>query len=236
MTTYLDIANQIKNRTDLTPSSFVTPAELLEAINSSSAAQHGMIAENWGADYLLTETYLQGAAGSESLPLPSDFYKLIALDWKTGDGYAPVKRWEVSERNLSRASNIPGATYRLWYVPRYVNATSLAETFPEALQLQNWHEWVVLDVCIKAHVKQEVDPSPYMAQKAEVEARITKQSSHRDAAEPYTLLSDRDNWCDPWSGGYSNQHPVYQPECSPVKYRLHGNTLRLQPTNYWGWR
>jgi len=123
-------------------------------------------------------------------PLPTDFYALlgveVALNPADPNSWVTLRKFEFIQRNLWNFPNVytfygitnlryrlngnnlmivpiasAGQTVRIWYVPRpnqLITDTQIVDG------ISGWEEYVVVDACIKALVKQEQDVSQYMAQ------------------------------------------------------------------------
>lgn len=213
-----DIKTQVLYRCNIENSNFIADEEFLFMINSSAAELYEeLVAKH--EDYSATEAFFNLDAGVSRYALPSDFYKILALDVSTSDGYASLERWVWNERDryeravstsypyglrykitgqnldIKPAASAGANSYRLIYVPSYANATALTDNLDTAgnITQQNWHEYVVVDVCIKVQAKQETDASVFMAQKAQLLARIQKHAAQRDEGKPtYMAASDDD--------------------------------------------
>lgn len=226
MVTYQDLATQVLQRTDLEHSEFVSNEEMLSMLNSSAAELHELLAFKFSEDYWVSEqSYDTSTSSTSSLDLPSDFFKLIAFDQLMGDGYVSVGRYTLSTRDRY-SEDVDVGTYRLTYIPRYENATSLSDTLPDNYVLQNWYDYIVVDVSIKVLTKEESDASVLMMQKQSLLDRINRASGQRDAGEPICLA-------------YLQRPELYElprlRDKSPsVRYRLAGNKIKLvKQGNLW---
>lgn len=218
--TYSDLRQQILARCNLENSNFISPAEMLFELSSSTAALHGLLVNKF-EDYAVRESYVDLTSG-DLIPLPSDFWKLLALDYACGDGYREVEKGSVSERNNMGKGDPPSGIYRITYVPRYSRPETLADALPDYAELQNWYEYVILDVCIKIMMKEESDYTGYALQKKEMEARINAEAANRDAGKAEYL---------PGWELYEDEFddiPCYRESPLNVRYKLHdGNTIKL---------
>jgi hypothetical protein len=82
------------------------------------------------------------------------------------------------------AVSSPGS-YQMLYIPQaptLVNDTDSIDGY--WLAVNNWHEWVALDVAIKFYQKEGSDTSTLFMQKQALEALIIKSATARNAAEP----------------------------------------------------
>jgi hypothetical protein len=83
-------------------SAVFTDAVIMGYLNRSLAKLYDLLIQKW-ADYYLVETTLNTTAAQEYVTLPAAFYKLRALDLRSGSSpyysYTPCKRFELAERN-----------------------------------------------------------------------------------------------------------------------------------------
>jgi hypothetical protein len=187
-------------------------------INSSAAELYEILISKKDLGYYETDFSFTILVGNLQ-PYPADFKEILSLDYAVGDAYYPVHRFTNNERNLyhhsTTGTNIgrryrlvqsgikflpeQGAAgdYRMTYIPRYINRTALTDDVG-GLDLDNWHEYIIVDCVIKFLTKQETDASVFVMQKANLMDRINKSASNRDANEPYRLHehTDFDNYHD----------------------------------------
>ncbi len=210
MTTLLqDIKDQVLQRTGMEFANTSTDPEWLSMINSSLAELYEILISKKDAGYFETELEFEITEGSTQT-YPSDFKEMVSLDHLVGSTYHAVRRYTKNERNLS-AYTVPTArryrltqsaikflpeaaatgTYRMFYIPRYTPATALADSIGE-LELDNWHEYAVVDCAIKFLTKQETDCMVFLDQKQRLLDRITRSAASRDAGEPYRLNGGSD--------------------------------------------
>lgn len=171
---------------------------------------------------------------ASTYPLPVDFYKLlgaeVALNPADPNSWITLRKFEFIQRNLWNFPNVytfygitnlryrlngtnlmivpipsSGQTIRIWYVPRpnqLINDTDIVDGYSD------YEEYVIVDVCIKALVKEDSDPSAFMSQKQALLQRINEAAENRDIGEPETVSdsktrnfawSDDNGW---YSGGY----------------------------------
>lgn len=208
MTTLLsDIKDQVLQRTGTEYSGAATDPEWIAMINSSLAELYEILISKKDLGYYETEYQFAIAAGNTQ-PYPADFKEVLAVDYKMGSTYYPVHRYVNKERarfdystsgfssdrryrlvqagfKFLPAENATG-TYRVSYIPRYLNKLALTDSIGD-LDLDNWHEYVIVDCAIKFLTKQETDCQVFIMQKLGLLERINKSAGQRDANEPYRL-------------------------------------------------
>jgi len=221
--TLRDLQLAIRNRGTWSRSD-VPDAKLTEFINGSIAALRDLVCKT-DPSHFVEYDEIPVASGTRSYDLVSDFYKCVGVDVvdaAASDGYALMKQfsWEeryddtyaVSQSNTRyhiRGNKIhfhptPDWTnmVRVEYIPKYtalVNPTDTFDTF------NHWHEYIVLDACIKTTISVDKDPAAYMAQKVEAEKRIAslaivdihdqKRTSTAGTLENLQLaIRNRGNW------------------------------------------
>jgi len=182
-------------------STWLTGAELLGYVNDSIAAlQDFVLAIDPWQDDLIKNADVSFSSGNERVSFPDDCYRVYGVSIKDGtapDGYRVLEQASFEERYSDGYENSGSKSALRWreagdkcyLIPRPNFSGQLrieyAYAFPRytdtSTQLDfvnSWHEWVVIDVCIKCCAKEESDPSVYMAQRKDVETRIaagTKQ-------------------------------------------------------------
>ena len=193
------LRTRIQTRADLATSNLLATAEFTTLINASYQELYDLIVAE-GADYYLTTAALTITTGN-SVALTSGYYKIRGLDYQcggSGTGYIEVRRVPLAERNrvLQRSYSIVGATlyvwppeqapgtYLLWYVPQ----PTLLSADSDTIETYNgWEEYIVIDVAIKAMIKEESDASVLLAEKAAMRQRII-DSVARDHNEPHRVV------------------------------------------------
>lgn len=164
-------------------------------------------------------------------PLPNDFYAglgvEVALNPSDPNSWVTLKKFMFIQRNLWNFPNVytfygitnlryrfngdnlmivpiasANQTVRIWYVPRpnqlFVD-TQLVDG------ISGWEEYIVVDACIKALVKQEADVTMFVNQKNALIKRIEEAAENRDIGEPETVSDSKLRnfaWSDDnWNGG-----------------------------------
>jgi FKBP-type peptidyl-prolyl cis-trans isomerase 2 len=95
-----------------------------------------------------------------------------------------------------------GQTIRILYSPKPNQLLNDTDTVDA---ISGWEEYIVVDACIKALVKEESDPSAFMMQKQGLLKRIEEAAENRNVGEPQTVSDSKLRnfaWSDDtWGGG-----------------------------------
>lgn len=84
-------------------------------------------------------------------------------------------------------------TYQIWYVPKFIPLVELTDTLTIQMDTQAWVEYAVVDCCVKILNKQRLDPSGFLADKAQLQQRIRNAAKNRDSAGPKRVANTRFN-------------------------------------------
>lgn len=228
-TTLGNVRLQAQQRCDLVNSTFVTTQEWNTYIDQSYRELYDLLTQKFGDDYFVATPYTYTTSSQQLYPLPSDFYKLlgveVALNASDPNSWVTLRKFEFVQRNLWNFPNVytfygitnlryrlngnnlyivpipsSGQTIRIWYIPRPNQLINDTDTLD---MVSGWEEYIIIDACIKAMIKEETDPSAYMAQKQAVISRIENAAENRDVGEPETVSdskrrnlawSDDDGW------------------------------------------
>ena len=234
--TLAQIRTAAQQRADLVNSQFITTAEWGNYINSSALQLYSIIIEKFGDDYSSATPVKWMTDGiTERYQLPPDMFKLLGVDLYVTPNQ-PSYRLTIypfnrGQRNKYSPWNVPVAYgmlsnlhYKLdgkylWFAPfpsagqqiaiQYIPTFTQLVADTDVLNtgvLAGFDEYVVLDAAIKAMIKEESDPSPLLAQKAEIVQQIEIAAENRDAGMPATVTDS--NWTDMWwpggTGGYGH--------------------------------
>lgn len=206
--TLTSLLTDIRNRYELESSDFVSTSELTDYIQDSKDELYDLLVSAWGDDYFYATATVSTVAGTETVALPSDFYKLLALDFvPAGGDPVELEMFDWTERNDFGTTSEPWSSqdpprYRLragliWFTPKpaavyavkvhYIPACPdlVDGLFPVVFDgVNGWTEYVVCDVCAKIAGKEEADPSLFLAQKKAVAERIKMMATRRDQSGP----------------------------------------------------
>lgn len=196
--TLLEIKTEARERADMVGSNFISTTELTNYANASYKEVYDIVVSA-NQDYFTTSSTFTISSGNTS-SLPSDFYKLRAIDYKYGAVYRPIDRFNFNERgkgsNLADygysnhkeyrivGSNIhiepdQNATgdYKLWYIP---TVTALSADGDATVLFDSWDEFIIIDIAIKMLAKEESSTTALEKEKAIVMKRIIDSAVQRD--------------------------------------------------------
>ncbi len=221
--TLQQLITAIRQRADMVNSQFITDSELTSYINQSYFELYDLLVQKYADDYFVQTPYIfTTVQTTQFYPLPSDFYKLLGVDISVStdqNSWFTLRSFMFPERNMNTIPNyqgywynnlqykvvgnqlwltpvpIGGQTIRLWYVPELTTLVNLSDTVDG---ISGWTEYIIVDCCIKAYVKEESDPSVFMQQKMALIQRIESAAENRDAANPQRVSDVRRS--DYWSG------------------------------------
>lgn len=205
--TLATIRLQAQQRADMENSNFLSPLEWNQNITNSYKELVDLLVSAYGNNYFIATPYTFVTDGTTQFySLPTDFYKLLGVDLKTGGACVSLKPFNFSERNnyavpntgsFYGATNLryrlngsqlwlnptpsAGQTVQLWYVPEPANLTNDSDTLDG---ISGWEEYVIVDAAIKALVKEESDISTLAAIKGALTVRIQTMAQNRDAGSP----------------------------------------------------
>lgn len=232
-TTLGSIRLQAQQRSDMVNSQFITNAEWNAYINASFYELYDILVQKFGDDYFVATPFTYTTqTNTQTYPLPVDFYKLLGVEvaLNTGDpnSWVTLKNFNFIDRNRWSYPNIytfygitnlryrlngnnimlvpinqAGQTLRIWYIPRnkiLINDTDIIDG------VSGWEEYIIVDACIKAWVKQESDPTAFALQKQALLKRIEEASENRDPGEA-THVSDSKSLNYGWGSGSDGNGP-----------------------------
>lgn len=208
-----DLITRVRNRTQTEHSDFVTDDEIIDYLNDAIKAYYDFLICNY-EDYYVDGYDFNTVSGTEGYPLPSDFYKLLAVDiYLDSTTIVSGKPIQWSDRNRFRNSNLYwnattpikykiGGDYiafyptptgvnriNLWYVPMPPVCTNARL---ETIDLFGpWDTFVVYDTAIQILDKEESDISVLMKQRDELKASIIMNANNRDASGPARIQDTR---------------------------------------------
>jgi hypothetical protein len=204
--TLSEIRLRSRQKADRENSNFVENEELDFMINSSIAELHDLLIAHAGADYYLNSVQGTTVAGTSTYALPTDFYKLKGVDIKVAGEWRSIRPFNFNERNRLNESELYWASstryrlhgdnillnpvpdtaleYQLWYTPL---AQKLVADTDILKDLNQYVEYVLVDVAIKYLNKEESDVQVLMAQKVDLRKRIENMSANRDEGQPESV-------------------------------------------------
>lgn len=199
--TVASVITRARRLADMENTQFILDAEAADYIDAAYKRLYNLMVEAH-EDWFLKEHTFSTVSGTNEYSVPSDFYKLLALDVQVGSTYRPIRRFMLSERNkILYGDNSPshyslyqstirfypdptGAqTIRMWYVPVPATLTS-ASSFDA---INGWDDWIAHDVAITMLNKEESDASVLIRKRDQLEARLLQFMQGRDEHRPQRI-------------------------------------------------
>lgn len=209
-----------QQRCDKVNSQFITTEEWNSYISDSYKELYDLLIQKYADDYYVATTYTWTTDGSSVLyPLPPDFYKNllveVALNPADNNSWITLRKFQRIQQNLWNYPNIytfygitnlryridgnylhivpistAGQTLRMWYCPR---PAVLMADFNVLDGVSGWYEYIVIDACIKAMIKEEsLDMAQaFGVQKAAMVDRINAAAENRDTQSPEVVSDSR---------------------------------------------
>ena len=207
--TLTELISQIRDRSDMNNSQFITDSELTNYINQSLKELHALLVSNYGVDPFVDYEDLVVAANSDETvaDLPADCLKILGVDLQIGGTkWITLKGFNFAQRNLASATNEQGQatqywtnyryrprgrklsitpaasgnlTLRVWYVPEVAELVTGTDTVDVNDALYGWLEYVIVDACIKCLQKEESDTGVFQQQKQALIKRVVTESQNR---------------------------------------------------------
>lgn len=197
---------------------YVTDTEITAYLNSSLAELDDLLIQTY-QDYKVTSansTISSTSDGTNYFSLPTDFYQARGVDRQESGSYVTLQPYNFQKRNTYNYPAVAApygyldvhyliqgdkcfispwqdavGTYRLWYVPKFINLVDSADTLEPYMDTNAWSEFAVVDVAIKILQKQDLDASSFMAQKAALQGRVVNAAGVRDAGPPKRMADTR---------------------------------------------
>jgi len=207
-----DLRSRARRRADMENSTFVTDAEIQDYLNSSIAELHDFMVKSY-EDYFVSEQVYNVPLATGGVNLPGDFYKALGVDYSSGGVTSTLRAFSFSERNIyntpvavidrlaqpmykvegSKLKLIPTnsqtGTITLYYVPlptQFSGTVTEIETI-----IPGYEEYVVVATAIRMLMKEESDIGPLAAERQQLEARIIRALTPRDASGSFAIRDIR---------------------------------------------
>lgn len=205
-----------QQRADRVNSQFVTLPEWNSYIVQSYFELYDLLVDVY-EDYFVQTPYQFTTTGAQQYTLPTDFYKLLGVDFagnQNGNAWVTLRKFEFISRNRYiypqmnvSALGIWNPQYRLvgntlffiptpasgqlvqvWYIPKVTQPLQDTDILSG---VSGWIEYVIVDAAIKALQKEESDVTVLMGQKMMLKTRIEESSMNRDAGQPDKISNVR---------------------------------------------
>jgi len=214
-TTLQAMLTLLRQRTNMENNQFVTDAELISYLNNSLCLLDGILISKYNDYKLtLAMASVVPGTNYLALPDDFLKLKMLEVNYTQGqvDGYLTLSQYGARQKNRkpyptggsltygpyqmeyrlegNKISLIPFQsaaqwTYRISYAPDYVPLVNTTDTLQSYMDSQAWYEYAICDSAVKILAKQDLDPSIFMAQAAELKNHIIALSApNRNAGEP----------------------------------------------------
>lgn len=217
--TLQNIVDRARIHADLRGSAFINDTEALAMLNEVWPELYDELVMSYENYYQTTST-INIAPGTSLYSLPSDFYKLIGVDFQVNNGaYITLKPFMESERNqsLTTNTNLPSGVIRLRYVPAPTTFTALSQTIDG---VAGWDRLLSLLLAMDMLDAEESDSTAIARKYARTLDRIKSAAAPRDTGFPARVTD------------------AYKPDIGLIygsfKYRLQGDSIELLNTELLG--
>lgn len=196
-------------RADMQNSNFRNITNLNYMVNTSIEELYDLIVSRF-EDYYVEQFQFTINAPDDGYTIPVPVYKLRGIDAQINADWVTLNTFTFEERNIANRNvnrgflgvyslryrwvgsqikmvpqdQAPGV-YRAWYIPRFTDLVNDTDTLQA--DLEQWVDYIVVDVGIKLLQQEESDTSVLMAQKEALKQRIQAMASNRDAGNPQRI-------------------------------------------------
>lgn len=200
------LIDKVRSRADMADTNFVTDAEIISFLNDAYRDLYNLIVLKYENYFLETED-VTTVVGTDAIPLPSDFVKLVGVDARLGssDPWDTLDPFTFAQRNLYRtatraadyhynvrASNLylapaPLTAFyvRIYYVPTATTVTSAAQSLD---LINGFAEFMTLHAAIACKDKEESDTGVLQIGLAKAEKMAIEFCAQRDASAPASVI------------------------------------------------
>lgn len=147
------------------------------------------------ADHFLTSSDFTLAGATDTQALPSDFFKLRALDYLNGGEYENVDRFQFRQRNDARRRyrvqgtviritplGAAAGSYRLWYTQTPTVLSGDSDQIPQCLDV--YAEFIALEAAIRGRKRQKRESMELQAELDALTRDIASSADDRDGGTP----------------------------------------------------
>lgn len=198
-----DMIQDVRQRTNMETSTFVTDAEITEYLNVELAELWARIAQGSGAPHYRAAFPYAVVATQNLYPLPGDFWQAQGVEAVIGGvpysirSFMPVERAGLTSRDRYpcqatlryriQADNIefqPVTTAfaaTLFYTPSQPRLVNAGDTFDG---YNGYEAAAIYGACATVQEKEDTDASFYSGQRERIYGLIDSLAAQRDASEP----------------------------------------------------
>lgn len=201
--TLQDMISDVRQRTNMENSTFVTDAELTEFLNVALRELWTRLCQNGGQPFYRSVTTIPVTAGTNLYALPSDFLALQGVEASIFGTYGRIDSFMPSERAMLVNSTttpfgsqvryrVQGNTIELvpatlsfdmtvFYTPSCPRLVNLSDTFDG---FDGYEYAAIASACAAVKDKEETDPQFYMQERDRIYRLIDQMSTTRDMSAP----------------------------------------------------
>lgn len=217
--TLRSIAERARVHADMRDTNFISDDEILAMLNETYPELYDELVTAY-ENYYVSETTIAISNTTSTYSLPSDFYKIIGVDYEVNTGtYITLKPFMEAERNvtLTTNTNLPAGNIRIRYVPAPQIFTDLDD---EVDGVSGWDRLLSLLVAVDMLDAEESDSKAVYKKYERTLIRIRQTAEPRDAGMP-SRISD-----------------IYAPNIQMIfgalRYRLYGDNIVFQNSEWLG--
>ncbi len=208
--TLLELRTQARELADMEETgaeAFVSDTELTGYANAYLAEWHSRLVKATPEVFETTETIT--ATGAASYALPADHYKtlLVESELSNNQRYAlkrllPHERnkWRIGQNSSALGYFRSGDSLVLFpnpssgdYIHTYAKAyTKLSADTDTVDGVNGWEQWISFSMAIRMRLKEDVDASQLLGERARIEAEIDSFSKDRELANPKRIQDTRE--------------------------------------------
>lgn len=214
--TLTEMIADVRQRTNLENSEFVTDPEITEYLNQELAELWARIAQGSGAPHYRSAYPISATTDQTLYPLPDDFWQVQGVE-ATIDGvtyrmrsFGPAEharlvsstaRWpwydgtkyRIQAENIEFQPVTQAFNAVLYYTPSQPRLVDGGDTFDG----YNGYEMAAIyGACATVQAKEDTDPNFYLGQRERIYRLIDSLAAQRDAAEPERVQDVTLGWSD----------------------------------------
>lgn len=210
-TTFTEIVTRAKSRSDQTQGDFVEASEWLDFTRDAYRRLYMLLVKRF-KDYFEKLSGELTITADGLVNAPADLFRICGVDIKSGTEWIrlnPRSRAERSQGNRSMfrsfrsigyryvgrdvhfypAASAVGQVVRLLYQPHPAKIAALSEELP--IDMEQWSEFIVLEVAMMAAMKEETDISDMRNERNLMLQEIKEQAMARMYEDPEGIVDVR---------------------------------------------
>jgi hypothetical protein len=198
LVTLLQLRTRLEQRADIAGDQSLTTAEKTDLVNQSLTEVWDEITAETPPDYALTEApAITTVAGTLAYSLPSDFYKMRAVQVDEGSGRRRSLDEMQPEQRMTLVAPAGGETVYLEYIPVCTTLVADGDTIDG---VNGWDELAVCVAALQVYAKKRMDPPRALLMREQTTRARIQALGRRDAGTAPRLHRTRarlDGW--PWA-------------------------------------